>query len=61
MVDVKIIDKPIDGKEQIKVKLNKDYASVETTIEYIKSLVDPISHRFTKKYELFEDEKTHFS
>lgn len=60
MVDAKASDKPTDGKEQIKIKLNKDYATVETTIAFIKSFIEPISVRFTKKYELFEDEKTHF-
>ena len=61
MVDVaKNQDKLNEGKEQIKKSLFKDYATVETAIGRLKDLVDRISPRFTKKYSLFEDEKSYF-
>ena len=49
-----------EGNDKIKIKLNKDFGTLENAMKEIKSLIDPISARFTKKYESFEDEKTHF-
>ena len=53
-------DKTQDTKEHIKIKLNKDFGTVENALKLLKSLIDPISTKFTKKFNLLEDEKTHF-
>lgn len=53
-------EKTADGKEQIKIKLNKDFSTVENAMVLLKSIIEPISSRFTKKYESFEDDKLYF-
>lgn len=53
-------EKTFDGKEQIKINLNKDIGSFNGALKHIKSLIDPISLRFTKKYESSEEDITHF-
>jgi hypothetical protein len=58
--DVKNSEILTEEKENMKIKVNKDFGTPENTIKFLKSLVDSISSRFTKKYTLVEDEKSHY-
>jgi hypothetical protein len=58
--DIKNTETLTEEKEQMKVKVNKEYATPESTINFLRTLVDSISTRFTKKYRVSEDEKSHF-
>ena len=61
MVDnVKNSETLTEEADQMKIKINKDFGTPENAIKYLKSIVDPISSRFTKKYTLFEEEKSNF-
>jgi hypothetical protein len=60
MVDDVKNSETLTEEKDMKIKVNKDFSTPENTIKFLKTLVDSISSRFTKKYTLVEDEKSHY-